>query len=40
MATKIPNATKVVIDDAGHAANIDEPDAFNAAVLEFLKPLL
>jgi pimeloyl-ACP methyl ester carboxylesterase len=36
MAAKIPGATKVVIPAAGHAANIDQPDAFNAAVLEFL----
>jgi pimeloyl-ACP methyl ester carboxylesterase len=39
MAVKIPNATKVVIPDAGHAANIDQPAAFNAAVGEFLKRL-
>jgi pimeloyl-ACP methyl ester carboxylesterase len=36
MANKIPNARKVVIDDAGHAANIDQPEAFNTAVLSFL----
>jgi len=36
MATKIPGAKKLVIPGAGHAANIDQPDAFNAAVLEFL----
>ena len=36
MAAKIPGAKKVVIEDAGHAANIDQPDAFNAAVLGFL----
>jgi pimeloyl-ACP methyl ester carboxylesterase len=36
MAAKIPGAEKVVIPDAGHAANIDQPDAFNAAVLGFL----
>lgn len=39
MATKIPGATKVVIDDAGHAANIDQPDAFNSAVKKFLAGL-
>jgi pimeloyl-ACP methyl ester carboxylesterase len=39
MATKIPGAVKVVIPDAGHAANIDQPDAFNAAVLDFLRDL-
>jgi len=37
MAAKIPGAAKVVIADAGHAANIDQPEFFNAAVLEFLK---
>ena len=36
MAAKIPEAVKVVIPDAGHAANIDQPDAFNRAVLDFL----
>ena len=36
MAAKIPGAKKVVIAGAGHAANIDQPEAFNAAVLAFL----
>jgi pimeloyl-ACP methyl ester carboxylesterase len=36
MASKIPGATKVIIPDAGHAANIDQPEVFNRAVLEFL----
>ena len=39
MAAKIPGAKKVVIPDAGHAANIDQPAAFNAAVLGFLADL-
>ncbi len=39
MAAKIPGARKVVIPDAGHAANIDQPAAFNAAVAEFLASL-
>lgn len=39
MANKIPGARKVVIDDAGHAANLDQPEAFNAAVREFLDAL-
>ena len=39
MASKIPNATKVVIDGAGHAANLDQPDAFNSAVRNFLSSL-
>ena len=36
MATRIPNATKVLIPAAGHAANIDQPEAFNDAVTGFL----
>ncbi|MGI8493182.1 MAG: alpha/beta fold hydrolase [Acidimicrobiales bacterium] len=36
MAAKIPGATKVVLAGAGHAANIDQPEAFNQAVLDFL----
>jgi pimeloyl-ACP methyl ester carboxylesterase len=39
MAAKIPGAKKVVLPDAGHAANIDQPAAFNAAVLGFLADL-
>ncbi len=37
MAGKIPGARKVVIPGAGHAANIDQPAAFNAAILDFLE---
>jgi pimeloyl-ACP methyl ester carboxylesterase len=37
MAAKIPGARKVVIPDAGHAANIDQPELFNKALLEFLQ---
>jgi pimeloyl-ACP methyl ester carboxylesterase len=36
MAAKIAGAEKVVIPNAGHAANIDQPEAFNAAVMDFL----
>ena len=39
MASKIPNARKVVIKDAGHASNIDQPEAFNEAVLGFIDKL-
>ncbi len=39
MAGKIPHATKVVIEGAGHAANLDQPEAFNAAVTAFLATL-
>jgi pimeloyl-ACP methyl ester carboxylesterase len=37
MAAKIPGARKVVIEGAGHSANIDQPEAFNAALLDFLQ---
>jgi pimeloyl-ACP methyl ester carboxylesterase len=39
MASKIPGAVKVVVPDAGHAANIDQPAAFDRAVLGFLDAL-
>ncbi|MFT4116796.1 alpha/beta fold hydrolase [Bradyrhizobium sp.] len=39
MAAKIPGAQKVVIPDAGHAVNIDQPQAFVDAVVPFLKNL-
>jgi pimeloyl-ACP methyl ester carboxylesterase len=37
MTHKIPGAEKVVIEGAGHAANLDQPDAFNAALRTFLR---
>jgi len=37
MAKKVPNAIKVVIEGAGHASNIDKPETFNRAVLDFLE---
>jgi pimeloyl-ACP methyl ester carboxylesterase len=37
MASKIPDARKVVIENAGHAVNLYQPDEFNAAVLQFLR---
>jgi pimeloyl-ACP methyl ester carboxylesterase len=39
MAMKIAGATKVTIPDAGHASNIDQPEAFNEAVEAFLATL-
>jgi pimeloyl-ACP methyl ester carboxylesterase len=39
MAAKIPGAQKVVIPAAGHAANIDQPQAFIDAVMPFLDGL-
>jgi pimeloyl-ACP methyl ester carboxylesterase len=40
IATHVPGAQKVVIPDAGHSSNIDNPAAFDAAVLEFLHRVL
>jgi pimeloyl-ACP methyl ester carboxylesterase len=37
MASTIPHAEKVVVPAAGHAANIDQPDIFNDAVISFLR---
>ena len=37
MEKKIPDCLKIVIPDAGHAANMDQPQAFNEAVLNFLE---
>jgi pimeloyl-ACP methyl ester carboxylesterase len=36
LAARIPHARKLVLPGAGHMANMDAPDAFNAAVLDFL----
>jgi pimeloyl-ACP methyl ester carboxylesterase len=39
MSKTIPGAQKAVILNAGHAANIDNVDGFNKAVLDFLRKL-
>jgi pimeloyl-ACP methyl ester carboxylesterase len=39
MAAKIPGARKAVIPDAGHAANLHQPEAFNRAMESFLAEL-
>ena len=39
MHGRISNSRKVVIDDAGHAANMDQPETFNAAVRDLLEQL-
>jgi pimeloyl-ACP methyl ester carboxylesterase len=39
MAAKIPGARKAVIPAAGHAVNIDQPEAFIEAVMPFLDGL-
>ncbi|HWD27845.1 MAG TPA: alpha/beta fold hydrolase [Rhizomicrobium sp.] len=36
MAAKIPNCAKAIIPNAGHAANIDNPEDFNKALTGFL----
>jgi pimeloyl-ACP methyl ester carboxylesterase len=35
-AASNPRATAIVFEDCGHAANIDQPEQTNAAILEFL----
>jgi pimeloyl-ACP methyl ester carboxylesterase len=39
MARRIPGARKVIIENAGHAANMDQPAQFNRSVSEFLEDL-
>ncbi len=39
MAGKLPNATHTVIPGAGHISNIDETEAWNRTVLDFLADL-
>jgi len=39
MAKKIPGAKLVKVEGAGHAANMEKPEEFNAALLQFLDSL-
>jgi pimeloyl-ACP methyl ester carboxylesterase len=39
MAQRIPHARKLVLDGAGHMANVDAANEFNAAVNDFLEGL-
>jgi len=39
MATYIPQATYVELEGAGHLVNLERPDAFNAALDQFLKTI-
>jgi pimeloyl-ACP methyl ester carboxylesterase len=39
MAAKIPGARLEIIPKAGHAANLDNPEAFNRVLLDFLDSL-
>jgi pimeloyl-ACP methyl ester carboxylesterase len=36
LTAKVPGAVKVVVPDAGHMSNADQPDLFDQAVLDFL----
>jgi pimeloyl-ACP methyl ester carboxylesterase len=37
MSAKLPRARYVVIPDAGHVVNVEQADAFNRALIEFLR---
>jgi 2-succinyl-6-hydroxy-2,4-cyclohexadiene-1-carboxylate synthase len=37
MARAMPNATMLVVEGGGHAAHLEQPDRFNALVLDFLR---
>lgn len=39
MARKIPDVRKEIIDHAGHAANLDQPEVFNTLLISFLEQL-
>jgi 3-oxoadipate enol-lactonase len=39
MAKKIPGARLEVIRGAGHSSNLDQPEAFNRVLLDFLAAL-
>ena len=39
MASRIPHATEVVVQHAGHGANVDQPEVVNQAIRRFLKQL-
>lgn len=39
VTAKIPGAVQVVVSDAGHVSNVDQPGPFNQSVLEFLDGL-
>jgi len=39
MAAAIPDCELVILEDAGHMPNLERPDAFNDAVIDFLERL-
>ena len=36
MARRIPNAKLIMFDGTGHLANLEQPERFNEALLDFL----
>ncbi len=40
MAERIPGGRYLCLDDCGHLMNFERPDAFNAAVLDFLRAVV
>lgn len=40
IAQKVPNAQRLLLAEAGHLSNLDQPDRFNLAVLRFLEKKL
>ena len=40
MADALPNSRLVIVPDAGHLPNLEQPDAFSDAVADFLETLL
>jgi pimeloyl-ACP methyl ester carboxylesterase len=39
MHAAIEDSELVIIDDAGHLPNLEQPDAFNDAIIDFLESL-
>ena len=39
MAARIPQATEVVVSNAGHGANVEQPEVVNASIRQFLARL-
>ena len=39
MAARIPQATEVVVPNAGHGANVEQPEVVNEAIRQFLERL-
>jgi pimeloyl-ACP methyl ester carboxylesterase len=37
MAEQIPGARLCMVADAGHMVNMEQPDAFNAGLIDFLR---